>query len=275
MIRAVSAAWRQRRPRVIIRYLIVTTLVIGAVYFGSNQVLSDSSVPTDLTLNDWQGSWTRVLKRCVDDHGRIDLRGLRGEHTDLDAVVAFIAQVDPTSSPARFPSADARLAYFINAYNAMAMNGILAPNVPVRFTWFDRWQFFYLHKFTMGGRSMSLYSLENDIIRPLGDPRVHFALNCMSVSCPRLPQTAFTGEGLDSELEGAAREFVNDNRNVQVDRKDRKIRLSAIFQFYTKDFLQHSASLALYVNHYRAEPVPPGYNIVFMDYDWSTNDQRR
>jgi hypothetical protein len=95
----------------------------------------------------------------------------------------------------------------------------------------------------MGGRSISLYSLENDVIRPMGDPRVHFALNCMSVSCPRLPRTAFTADGLDRELDAAAREFVGDDRNVHFDRETRTVTLSAIFDFYTKDFLAKAPSL--------------------------------
>jgi hypothetical protein len=97
----------------------------------------------------------------------------------------------------------------------------------------------------------------------------------MSVSCPRLPQAAFTVEGLDSELDAAAREFIGEHRNIRVDREKRETRLSAIFRFYTKDFLARSPSLLAYVNRYRAEQLPPNYKIVFMDYDWTINGQTR
>jgi hypothetical protein len=83
------------------------------------------------------------------------------------------------------------------------------------------------------------------------------AHNCMSVSCPRLPRAAFTAQRLDSQLDAAAREFVGDDRNVHVDREQRETRLSAIFKFYTKDFLVRSLSLAAYINRYRTEQLPP------------------
>jgi hypothetical protein len=229
----------------------------------------------DLSIDEWQKTWTKVLTLHVDAIGRIDFTGLAGDRADLDDVVTFIAAVDPSSSPARFPTVHSRLAYYIDAYNALAMHGVLVAGVPKQFGWFDRVRFFYLQKFMMGGRPISLYDLENDIIRPLGDPRVHFALNCMSVSCPRLPQAAFTVEGLDSELDAAAREFIGEHRNIRVDREKRETRLSAIFRFYTKDFLARSPSLLAYVNRYRAEQLPPNYKIVFMDYDWTINGQTR
>jgi len=67
------------------------------------------------------------------------------------------------------------------------------------------------------------------VIRPSGDPRVHFALNCMVVSCPRLPRTAFTAAALDRELDRAARSFIAENRNVRLDPQNRLVYLSAIF----------------------------------------------
>jgi hypothetical protein len=107
----------------------------------------------------------------------------------------------------------------------------------------------------------------------MGDPRVHFALNCMSVSCPRLPRAGLTGNGLDQELDAAAREFVGEDRNVHVDRAARTVTLSGIFDFYTSDFLAKAPSLIAYVNRYRTDPVPTGYRVVFADYDWAINSQ--
>lgn len=89
-------------------------------------------------------------------------------------------------------------------------------------------------------------SLENRVIRPLGDARVHFALNCMSVSCPRLPQSAFTAQALDQELDVAARECVADKRNLDVDDRLKQVRVSATFKVYTKDFLGKAPSLQSY-----------------------------
>jgi hypothetical protein len=271
-----AARRKPRAPRIMLLLgLIAGVLGVTATELVSGQTRSNPGPPTDLSIDAWQEAWSRVLIRHVDARGRIDFAGLAGDHAELDEVVRFIAAVDPVSSPARFPTPNSRLAYYIDTYNALAMHGVLEAGVPKRFDWLGRVRFFYFRKFMVGGHAISLYSLENDVIRPLGDPRVHFALNCMSVSCPRLPQAAFTAKGLDNELNAAAREFVGDDRNVDVDRERREVRLSAIFKFYTKDFLVRSPSLLAYVNRYRSEQIPLSDKIAFMDYDWSVNDQTR
>ncbi|MDE2471055.1 MAG: DUF547 domain-containing protein [Bradyrhizobium sp.] len=244
----------------------LTSMLLGA---------SAASPPANRSLEGWQAEWTQVLQRHVDAKGRVDFSGLMGDHIGLENVVKFVRAVDPASAPALFPTAADRLAFYVDAYNALAMDGVLDAGVPERFDWLGRLRFFYLRKFVVGGRSISLYSLENDVIRPMGDPRVHFALNCMSVSCPRLPRTAFTTDGLDRELDTAAREFMNEDRNVHVDREARVVRLSAIFDFYTKDFLAKAPSLIAYVNYYRSAPIPSNYRVSFADYDWTINAQSR
>src|SRR5713226_8718243 len=98
----------------------------------------------------------------------------------------------------------------------------------------QKFTFFYLRTFTIGGRSVSLYSFENDVIRPLGEERLHFALNCMVVSCSMLPRTAFMANQLDRQLRVAVHEFVNEPRNVRVDAAEDTVWLSAIFQLYAK-----------------------------------------
>ncbi len=137
-----------------------------------------------LSIGEWEALWTRVLSRNVDDAGRVDFDALRGDHADLDRVVAFVAAADPMSQPQRFPDRQARLAFYINAYNALAMHGVVAAGVPESLGGLTKFTFFYLRTFTVGGKSISLYKFENDVIRPLGEERVHFALNCMVVSCP-------------------------------------------------------------------------------------------
>jgi len=172
---------------------------------------------------------------------------LKGDRTDLDHVVAFIAAVDPASAPARFPSLASRLAYDINAYNALAMKGVLDAGVPESFGALGRLWFFSLRGVEIGSRSTSLYNFENDVIRPIGDPRVR--------------------------LDRAARSFIVENRNVRLDPQNRLVYLSAIFDFYTKDFLAQSPSLIAYINRYRGEPVPLDYRVEFFEYDWTINAQ--
>ena len=72
------------------------------------------------------------------------------------------------------------------------------------------------------------------MIRERGDPRIHFALNCMVRSCPRLPQLPFRAETLDAQLDGAAEEFLNDTRHVKLSPEERTVYLSSILDWYER-----------------------------------------
>ena len=226
------------------------------------------------SIGEWEATWTKVLARHVDDLGRIDFDALRQNHADLDLVVAFVAAVDPISQPRQFPDKASRLAFYINAYNALAMYRVVHAGVPESLGGLRKFTFFHLRTFAVGGKSISLYKFENDVIRRLGDERIHFALNCMVVSCPRLPRVAFSAATLDEQLDTAARTFIGDTRNVWIDYANREVWLSAIFDFYTQDFLAHASSLIAYVNRYRAAQVPADFNVRFLEYHWTVNHRK-
>ncbi len=228
-----------------------------------------------MTIREWEALWTEVLTRHVDDAGRIDFFKLAQDHVDLDRVVGFVSAVDPVSQPQRFADRPSRLAFYINAYNASAMYGVVQAGVPESLGGLTKVAFFYFRTFSVGGKATSLYKLENDVIRPLGEPRIHFALNCMVVSCPRLSRTAFSADALDHQLDVAAGTFIGEKRNVSVDLVRREVGLSAIFDFYTKDFLDHAPTLIDYVNRYRMESIPTEFKVRFLDYDWTVNDRKR
>lgn len=225
--------------------------------------------PPDVSLAgaDPQAAWARVLAKHVDDEGRIDFEALRNDSGDLDTMVAYVAQNDPKSKPALFPTPADQLAFHINSYNALAMYNVLHAGVlPV-----DTTKFFYFRALKVGGRWMSLYAYENDVIRPLGEERVHFALNCMVRACPRLPQQPFAAATLEQQLDAAAREFCNKPLHVEPRPDQNKVRFSQILEFYTQDFLQSAPSLIAYCNRYRTDPIPASYAVEFIPYDWTLN----
>jgi len=94
------------------------------------------------------------------------------------------------------------------------------------------------------------------------------------VSCPRLPRVAFSAGELDQQLDAAARAFVGETRNVWLDPAKREVWLSAIFEFYTGDFLAHAASLIAYVNGYRAAQIPADFKVRFLAYHWTVNHRK-
>ena len=219
------------------------------------------------TVGDADAAWSHVLRERVDDMGRVDFAGLSDEPALLNAYVAHVGATPPDSLADR----NMRIAYLINSYNALAMWGVLQHGIPERLSLLGRVGFFKATRVTVGGRRISLYDYENDVIRPLDEERVHFALNCMVVSCPRLPRVPFTGPGLDRELDASARLFFSEPRNLQLDEERRTMRVSAILDFYTEDFLKKAPTLSAYVNRYRAPPVPADFRTAFLDYDWTLN----
>ena len=211
---------------------------------------------------DPKAAWERVLATYVDRDGVINFEGMAAEPRDLNAYVAWLARpLDDQLGPSE------RLAWLCNAYNGLAMYNVLHSGVLPA----SKIRFFYLRELQFNGERTCLYNFENDVIRPLGDPRIHFWLNCMVRSCPRLPREPLCSETLDRQLTEAAREFLQDPRYVYLDGEKREVHLSAILDWYQADFLAEAPSLLGYINLYRSEPVPLDWDVRFLPYDWTLN----
>ena len=235
-----------------------------------------SQVPAPKTANQGptaaDAAWARVLATHVDATGRIDFAGIARAPADLDTTVAYIAAVSPQSAPASFPTREATLTYYLNAYNALAMYNVLQSGIPPELDSI-KVKFFYKNRLQMGGHGISLYSLENKLVRPMGDPRVHFALNCMVQGCPRLAREPFEAGKLDARLDAAARLFFSEARNVELQPEKKTVRFSDILRFYTEDFLKKAPSLPAYANLYRTDPIPVDWKVEFIPYNWTLNKQ--
>ncbi len=234
----------------------------------------------------------RVLQRYVDQQGRVDYAALAQQRTDLERYYDLIAAYSPDATPALFPSRQHELAYWINAYNAGAIRTVLQYYPIASVADVDGWLpgkvgFFVLQRLTFGGATTSLYYLENDVVRErYRDPRVHFALNCASGGCPRLPRNAFSGAELEAQLDAEARRFVAEPRNVRVDHGERVVYLSSIFKWYESDFIdwpplggRPGATLFDYILLYSTPEQAAelrrasAYDVRFVPYDWNLNDQ--
>lgn len=219
-------------------------------------------------------SWARVLATHVDAEGRVDFEGVARDRADLDRFVAWIYDTGPNNQPQRFPTPADVLAYHLNAYNALALYNVIAAGMPKALGSFgERYDFFYRRKLKVGGEEISLYDYENRVIRALGEERVHFALNCMAVSCPRLPRKPFSAATLEQDLARETRLFFAEARNFAVDDAAQTVRLSEILSFYPGDFLAKAPSLAAYAARIAGRAVPEHYSVTFTPYDWRINRQ--
>lgn len=218
-------------------------------------------------------AWARVLTTHVDDEGRVNFEAVAQDRADLDRFVAYVYEVSPATQPSLFPTPQHALAFHINAYNALAMHKVLERGIPKTLAGLRKVWFFFFGPVQVGGERMTLDAYETKVIRALGDPRIHFAVNCMSVGCPRLPRQPFLPETLDAQLDRETRRFFAEARNLTVDQAARTVQLSEILKFYTGDFTAVAPSLIAYVNRYAPTPVPESYQVRFADYDWTINRQ--
>jgi hypothetical protein len=146
--------------------------------------------------------------------------------------------------------------------------------------------FFYHLGFVVGGKTYNLYELEQEkVLKQWQDPRAHFVLNCASSSCPPIRPALPTGAALEAYLDNAAREFLSDPRNVQIDHAQQTLRLSQIFKWYQADFLNDLRLRGRPVQHgivdYLIDAAPEAakaelrkavaYRIAYLPYDWQIN----
>jgi hypothetical protein len=212
--------------------------------------------------------WDEVLLHNV-RNGYVDYDGIRG-HPKFDAFVAQLAQ-----QPDSFTGRAAELTYYINAYNAFAIRGILEGHNPG--SRFSRFRYFKTLEFRLAGEDVTLDELEHKRIRPMGDARSHFAIVCASISCPRLANRAYLPETLDAQLDEAARRFVNDVTRNRFDITQRTAFVSQIFDWFREDFARDADTLPEYLAGYVEEPATRAallegrLAIRYLPYDWELN----
>ncbi len=216
------------------------------------------------------GDWQHVLKAYVDQAGRVDYEGLRTNRVRLDRYISLIGVVGPKTKPGWFESKPQRLAYYINAYNALTLFNVINRLPELQSVNDDLKSFFYFTTFELDGENISLYALENDLIRPrFREPRIHFALNCASIGCPQLPAEAFLPESLDAQLKRETQKFLNERRNVAFEND--KIVLSQIFNWYEEDF--PPSALAWIRTQTPDLVLPKAAAVIHRPYDWDLNRQ--
>jgi len=223
--------------------------------------------------------WDELLQRYVDDLGRVNYRRWKGEGVDVLRVwLESLADLDL----ADFTDADARLALWLNAYNAIAISQVLEvypiasirPKVLGIPNWLSFLDFFTRSNTIIGGKKYSLNQIEHAILRPeFAEPRIHFALVCASVGCPLLRRGAYFPESVRTQLEADASRFIHNPDKVRYDAQKKTLYLSKIFKWYEEDFVKAAGSVAEYVGGYLGPEaaVGDGWAIVFLPYDWNLN----
>jgi len=152
--------------------------------------------------------YAELLGKYVKD-GVVNYQGFKNEEKQLDAYLKVLEQTD-TSKLSR----DEQLAFYINTYNATTIKLILSAYPDIKSIWDLGGKFFnkpFDKKIVrIEGKTISLDNLEHGIIRPrFKEPRVHFAVNCASKSCPPIISEPYQENTLDQQLTAVTRAFLN------------------------------------------------------------------
>ncbi len=265
----------------LIELVVLIALVLGYVYrgelgFGPPQVeLKEVYQPKQDGVVFDHSVFDSLLKKYVSADGLVDYVGLKGQESDLDGYMSALgsASFDELGR-------NEKLALLINAYNAFTLRLIL-DHYPLKsikdIAKKDRWE---AVRWDIAGHLYSLNQIEHEEIRPKFDePRIHFALVCAAVSCPKLRNEAYTGAKLEEQLEDQAKYAMMHAKWFSFDREKRIARLTMLLKWYGSDFDQSKYGSALgFAAHYvgdfkKARDDGKLIEIEWIKYDWALNSQ--
>lgn len=219
--------------------------------------------------------YDRILERYVTEDGMVDYQAIK-EDKEFEEYIEYLSKTDPDA----LPSDKHRLAFWINAYNAFNIKGVL-EEYPIQSVldvgWFPH-SFFIFKKFNTQKGMITLRRIER-IFKEFQEPRVHFAIACASMSCPRLRTEAYMTEKLEEQLNDQALTFINNKDKNYLERETNTLYLSSVFKWYENDFIKKGEGIEDYVIQF-LNPDDVKYimdhkvEVKYLDYDWSLNEQK-
>jgi hypothetical protein len=200
----------------------------------------------------------RIRKEVADIQGKLVDYDLLRQHPDYLEIRQKLTPSLKHFDPGMLESETQRLAFWINLYHVLVLDAVITFEVKrsVGEGWLSLMAFFRNAAYNVGGCRVSLNDIEHGILRgnaghPIvpgphfssddirmtwiiqnPDPRVHFALNCASQSCP--PINVYSPKNISTQLDLAARSFVDSE--VKLDSSRQTMIISSIFRWYEGDF---------------------------------------
>jgi len=218
--------------------------------------------------------WNILLQKHVSPKGKVNYKGFISDKASLEAYLELLSKNAPDRETW---SEEEQLAYWINAYNAFTVKLIvdnyptgsirdLGPKLKIPLV-NDVWHYKF---FKIGGQESSLDEIEHSILRKeFEEPRIHFAINCASVSCPPLLNEAFIPEKLESQMDKVAKGFINDPSRNKISKNE--VEVSPIFSWFKGDFTKNG-SLIDFLNKYSNIKINSDAKVSHMKYDWNLNE---
>ena len=259
-----------RSIKIIFASILLSCILIACK--GDKGLPSDEKqgeLDTNLTTNIVDHSnWDALLKKYVDQEGYVDYPAFQADSVKVNEYMDYLASNVPQES---WPIEE-QLAYYINIYNAGTVQLIIRNDMPGSIRDITEDGGPWNKKFVkIGEKTLSLGTIEKGILQPMKEPRIHFAINCASESCPKLLRDAYTAKNVDQLMDRATTEFLNGPKNnISKD----KPKVSSIFEFYPADFKLNGLTIREYINQYSDVKINEDATIEYIPYDWSLNNQK-
>lgn len=243
------------------------------IYLGIQKPRSTVSISTVS-----HGVYDTLLKKYVNSAGQVDYRKWKASSADRKQLQSYIVSLSKANT--RAPSSnEAKLAFWINAYNAVTIEGILREyptssirNHTAKLFGYNIWDDLQLY---VGGAAVSINDIEHKILRKMNEPRIHFAIVCASKGCPRLLNQAYSAERVDHQLAMNAEHFFAEPQNLSI--RGDTVTLSSILNWFGEDFGSSSQAMLKRIAAWcpdsaRAKLRSGRLSVQFAVYDWSLNE---
>lgn len=225
----------------------------------------------------------KLLAKYVNDDGNVNYTAWKASAADHRALHVYLQHLSSAdrSKPA---TRAARLAFWINAYNAVTIAGILREypttsirNHTARVFGYNIWHDLLLK---VDGADYSLDTIEHKILRTMDEPRIHFAIVCASKSCPKLRNEAYTADAVDEQLAANTKDFFSRESNFRYDARSNTMYLSSILSWFAEDFGESKAARLRTISPWlptvaaRRAAAAGDAGVSYLSYDWGLNDQK-
>lgn len=243
-------------------------IVLITVLIAFHSPCFGTDIPTGIT----NGAYERLLKKYVNSQGLLAYDKWKSNAEDMKALDDYLAQFAAAGNAAR---GNERYASLVNAYNGLTLQWIL-KNYPTESIW-ELKSSFKEKRHKLGGATVSLNDIENDILRPEFGWRTHAVLVCAARSCPPLQQSAYTASGLEEQAARAFRIWLGrpDLNEFFPDKNEAAV--SSIFKWFKGDFENAGGVKAVIAKFAPASARPllerADYKITYKPYNWGLNDQ--
>ena len=246
------------------RYLLLIKLWLIFIIFFGQQVQAE---PVSHAL------LTELLQKHVAASGKVNYKGIIRDSLQLNQYLKQLSDNPPQKNWSR----EDQLAYWINAYNAFTLQLIIrhyplesikdiGSKIKIPFV-NTPWDIKFIR---IGKERFDLNNIEHDFLRgKLKEPRIHFAIVCASVSCPKLLNEAYTASRIHQQLDEQARSFINDKSRNRV--AANAAQLSQIFNWFRGDFTRNG-TLTEFINRYASVKINRNAKITYMNYNWNLNE---